>query len=44
MSTDPRATEIVEQLISEGNIDILEMLMRDDFMRDLDRDLEVECS
>ena len=35
MSTDPRATEIVEQLIREGNIDILEMLTRDDFMRDL---------
>jgi len=32
MSTEPRATEIVEQLIREGNIDILEMLTRDDFM------------
>ena len=34
------AEEVVEYFIREGNYEILEMLMRDDFLRDLERELD----
>ena len=37
------AEEVVEHFIREGNYEILEMLMRDDFLRDLERELDALC-